>query len=226
MKWKVIDSGSASPEQNMAIDAELLKSAGQMPILHLYEFEGAAATYGYFIRPFAHLNEERVKQKGLKLARRPTGGGIIFHLWDFTFSLLLPAAHPAYSRNPLDNYTAINGKVGQILSALCAKSPTLLKEKGCCSPFCMAKPTIYDLLLGGQKVGGAAQRSTKQGLLHQGSIALHPPEEDYLKDLLLDQEMIEKMQQNSGFIASDKTPLKELREKLKTLFIERITSWI
>ena len=39
----------------------------------------------------------------------------------------------------------------------------------------MAKPTPFDLVIEGKKVGGAAQRRTRKGLLHQGSLSVCPP---------------------------------------------------
>ena len=35
---------------------------------------------------------------------------------------------------------------------------------------CFARPVVYDVLVSGAKVAGAAQRRTRHGLLHQGSI--------------------------------------------------------
>jgi lipoate-protein ligase A len=40
------------------------------------------------------------------------------------------------------------------------------------SAACFENPVSDDLLHGGQKVGGAGQRRTRQGLLHQGSLQL------------------------------------------------------
>ena len=48
----------------------------------------------------------------------------------------------------------------------------------------MAKPTKYDVLWEGKKVAGAAQRKTKAGFLHQGSISLVMPPQDYLNYIL------------------------------------------
>ena len=53
MDWEVIDTGVSSAEQNMQRDAHLLESALRFsrPVLHLYEWEGRCATYGYFLDP-------------------------------------------------------------------------------------------------------------------------------------------------------------------------------
>jgi lipoate---protein ligase len=54
-----------------------------------------------------------------------------------------------------------------------------------CFHFCMAKPTKYDVMWDGRKVAGAAQRKTKKGYLHQGTIALVMPPQEYLEQILL-----------------------------------------
>ena len=62
MKWKILDTGKRSAEDNMAIDAKLLEEMkpDDSPILHLYEWEGKAATYGYFLDPKKFLGSFRL----------------------------------------------------------------------------------------------------------------------------------------------------------------------
>src|SRR6185437_12939141 len=55
-----------------------------------------------------------------------------------------------------------------------------------CGRFCMARPTKYDVMLGSRKIAGAAQRKTKEGYLHQGTIALRMPSDAVLGELLKD----------------------------------------
>jgi lipoate-protein ligase A len=191
MEWKVLDTGCASAEMNMHFDASLLESDGAQPILHLYEWDAASATYGYFHRPEAYLNIGAAERKGLQLARRPTGGGIIFHLWDMAFSVFIPAHRPEFSPNPLENYAFVNRAVLTAVQAFLGKELplSLIAEDApalqpTCSHFCMARPTKYDVLLEGKKIAGAAQRKTKKGFLHQGSIALTLPPSGYLDELL------------------------------------------
>jgi lipoate---protein ligase len=220
VKWKVIDTGISSPEKNMQIDVELLDNL-EIPTLHLYEWKGDCATYGHFTKPENFLNMDAVKKRGLNLAKRPTGGGIIFHLWDFAFSILVPADHPAFSRNVLDNYAYVNNIV---IRALKKEGCDLLSQEQQpqdeqCRYFCMAKPTRYDVMLGEKKVGGAAQRCTKKGFLHQGTISLVSPPEEYLKDVLLSENnVLEAMKMNSYYLLGDNWNDNELslsRKKIK-----------
>ncbi|MFZ0566336.1 MAG: lipoate--protein ligase family protein [Chlamydiales bacterium] len=210
----------------MELDKKLLSSLEneKEPILHLYDWEGESATYGYFIKPLDYFNSEGVSKHGLNLARRPTGGGIVFHNCDLAFSVLVPASFPSFSLNPLDNYHFINHRVMSAIQQLLKDlSIELLPEELQymdlpSSNFCMAKPTKFDVMIRGKKVCGAAMRKTRQGYLYQGSILLGFLSDDYLRDLLIaGKQVIEKMRQNSLAILGENWTFNELQETRRHL---------
>ncbi len=176
----------------MDLDRDLLDQLdpNSKAILHLYEWDGPSATCGYFIDKSKNLCLEGVKKHGLSVARRPTGGGIVLHVSDLAFSVLVPANHEGYHENTLDNYHYVNNKVKKALKSfikttnlkLLPANPTPLDIA--CQNFCMAKPTIYDVMYEGKKIAGAAQRKKKQGYLHQGTISLALPDMNLLRDIL------------------------------------------
>lgn len=193
-KWEILDTGRQTAVENMRLDSELLEKAEELthPILHFYEWEGECATYGYFTDPAKLLNLQSAEKLSLHLARRPTGGGIVFHIWDMAFSVIVPAHLPEFSMNTLENYAFVNKAVllavkeffgGSLPLSLIPED--LTQWDADCSRFCMAKPTKYDVMWEGKKVAGAAQRKTKVGFLHQGTIALVMPPSDYLDKILL-----------------------------------------
>ena len=188
--------------ENMSLDERLLAECkpGDPLILHLYEWQRPSLTFGYFMRLEDLLNIERLNAHGIDYARRPTGGGVIFHIWDVAFSIIVPSDHPFYFENTLECYGAINGGVKKAISKVVSNLDLLSfdpKGTGASNHFCMAKPTIYDVMLGGRKVAGAAQRKKKNGLLHQGTISVEIPDFDLLKELLLDQSVVEQIQMNT-----------------------------
>ena len=85
-----------------------------------------------FYRSGRHLDLKALEASGLHLARRPTGGGIIFHLTDFAFSVLIPANHPSFSQNTLENYALVNRPVAFAISEI-APSPPGLHSAFLCS---------------------------------------------------------------------------------------------
>lgn len=233
MKWQLIESVGLSAEEIMAKDFELLNQLDgeSQIILHFYEWAKPSLTYGYFINPSKHLNINALKKEGIDFAKRPTGGGIIFHLGDFAFSILIPAHHPCISLNPLANYHYINNHISHIVCELTKKkhSIELLKQgttqtRSNVDAFCMAKPTQYDIIIDGKKIGGAAQRKTKKGLLHQASLSLIPISETWMKKFLIyDQEILRSMKEQSGFLIENScVSINQVYQELKSLLIKQI----
>lgn len=225
MKWQVIHSGVGLAEKHMETDQHLLNNIAfhNQPILRFYDWQEPSATYGYFINPYDYLDKEELQKTGLNLARRPTGGGIVFHLTDLAFSILIPASFPAFSTNTLENYAFVNSIVSQaivkfkkgISTQLLANDIQCGSTDGC--HFCMAKPTIYDVMVDGKKVGGAAQRRTKNGFLHQGTISLTIPDSKYLKVVLNEDIVAEMKSQSYQLIDSECLTIKKLEEARATL---------
>lgn len=221
----IIESGRLDPESIMEKDAQLLEQLDPygMPAIHFYDWSAPCLTYGYFIDPAVHLDLKALDRCGLLRARRPTGGGIIFHLTDFAFSVLIPACHPSLSNNTLENYAFVNQCVAQAIASLGPQnvSPALLPP-ACCSTaerpsFCLAQPTPYDLVIGRKKVGGAAQRRTKKGLLHQATLSLCQPPYDLLSKVLKDPQVIVSMKENSDCLFSRENELQAQRNLIKDL---------
>lgn len=173
----------------MEFDEKLLLSMpeGGDPVLHFYDWVKPAATYGLFLDPSLFLRS----QEGLDLAKRPTGGGLLFHIWDLAFSVVIPKGHPGYHKEVMSNYKFINDAV---LAAckdflrevapinLLPEDPLPLDEHA--KHFCFAKPTKYDVMIQGKKIAGAAQRKKKNAYLHQGSISIVMPKFDILEKIL------------------------------------------
>ncbi len=228
MIWEVLDTGRRSAEENMAIDRKLLEelSSDGKPILHFYDWEGESATHGYFLKPEEFLDLENAEKWGLKLARRPTGGGVTFHVTDLAFSVLVPANFPHFSLNTMENYLYINSAVKRAVEHFLSESgiSQLLSVETPgrdehCAHFCMAKATKYDVMIQGRKVAGAAQRRLKQGYLHQGSISIGMPKSDFLDQVLLPDTLVHQaMKENTFSLLGDswvKSDIEEARHQLK-----------
>jgi lipoate-protein ligase A len=227
--WKLIDTGRQSAKKNMEIDTNLLSSLKphDHPILHFYDWDGPSASYGYFTKVERFFDIPKAKKVSIQLVRRPTGGGIIFHMWDLAFSVLLPSKHKSFSMNTLENYQLINNAVLKAVKKYFTSDPDLLCSENDIidqrSFFCMAKPTLFDVILGKKKIAGAAQRRKTQGLLHQGSISIACPIWEFLEEILQEEgKVLEAMRQNSYYILgpgwSDRalTDIRaEIREDLK-----------
>lgn len=223
--FEIVDDGRGSASLQMERDQALIDSLSERkrPCLRFYEWEKPTVTYGYFIDPEKHFEKHlRIDSTRFDFARRPTGGGILFHVDDFPFSVAVPACHPCYSENILENYHLINDIVLHAVQETFSKELLSLEEKkegrGVFQEFCMASPTKYDLLLDGAKIGGSAQRKTKYGFVHQGSIFLAMPCWDMIDEVFHgDKEIIASMKATSrGLCGSPSQPnmRKELMQAL------------
>lgn len=155
---------------NMAIDEALLEGVGGTPILRVYRWAQPAISFGVF-EEFAPV---RAKFPRHEWVRRWTGGGVVEHGADLTYSLIAPRGCAWAAGGAEESYRLVHLAIaGALRGAEIAaeKAPRVSRA-------CFENPVRHDLLLEGRKIGGAAQRRTRRGLLHQGSIiAAVPPGE-------------------------------------------------
>ncbi len=209
MVWEIIDTGCNSAQFNMDFDADLLKNLRSDPFLHFYSWSRRSITFGYFLSPDRLLDLSALAELEIDIARRPTGGGVVFHWCDLAFSVLIPASSPWYAFDLATSYSWFNGIVRSAISAFIderAEIDLITGEDHLDKPekrfFCMAKATKYDLVFQGKKVVGAAQRKTKKGILHQVTISLMAPEPETLKKVLPNEEIQQAIMANSHYLLS------------------------
>lgn len=149
---------------NMAFDEVLLERIAA-PTLRLYYWESEAVSFGYFIRHTAVA----ALANGRELVRRMTGGGIVEHGTDLTYSLLFPAGHALAECPPRESYRAVHAAIAQWMEARGLLANLAPPPTGT-GDVCFEKAAEFDLVAADRKIAGAAQRRTRLGLLHQGSI--------------------------------------------------------
>ena len=95
------DESTRTAAINMAIDEALLENAIK-PAIRFYQWDHPALSFGYFGRYADVANENR------DLVRRWTGGGIVFHGEDLTYSVVIPARHPRCGESAKSIYEKIH----------------------------------------------------------------------------------------------------------------------
>ncbi len=155
----------------MALDEALLEQAATIgqPVLRFYSWTEPAATFGYFQK----YSEVEQLTKLRPLVRRPTGGGIVSHDADWTYSLIFPPKDPWYALKAVESYQRVHLWIQAAFAAaglLTQLAPEARKEA---PGQCFAGAERHDVLCKDRKIAGAAQRRSRQGLLIQGSI--QPP---------------------------------------------------
>jgi lipoyl(octanoyl) transferase len=156
-----------SGPEAMAVDEWLLETT-QVPVLRVYGWQGEWGSLGYF----GKLSEAKAAFPDLDWVRRWTGGGVVDHRADWTYTLVIPAGEALASERGAESYRQIHTALAETLRGegrelrLCDG----LGKTG--QAACFLNPVDYDLVGAmGEKLAGAGQRRSRAGLLHQGSVA-------------------------------------------------------
>ena len=158
---------------NMAWDELRLRLAVNegFPLLRFYGWAEPAATFGRF-QKFADVNEWTSIRP---LLRRPTGGGLVLHGDDWTYSLVFPSGDAWYGLQARESYLRLHqwiqrafGKL-DFATELAPAQKVVLGKAG----RCFAGAEANDLVFLRKKIAGAAQKRDRSGLLIQGSV--QPP---------------------------------------------------
>ena len=170
------DGAAHSAAMNMAIDEAVLEYA-PVPSIRFYRWHSPALSFGYFgkFAQVASYSGER------DLVRRWTGGGIVFHGDDLTYSIVIPANDKAFSESSTSIYEKVhralcdalegNGKRAIVAEGADPGAADAIQTAFSAGGYnCFANPVRADVMVDGRKIAGAAQRRTRRGLLQQGSI--------------------------------------------------------
>jgi lipoyl(octanoyl) transferase len=154
-----------SAAMNMAIDEALLRCISA-PMLRVYRWARPAVSFGYFEKwgPVQSAHPQR------ELVRRWTGGGVVLHGEDWTYSLLVPEACDFARVSAVESYGAIHDALTRALRDHGIDASVSENTHAKISQACFENAVRHDVLHDGKKIAGAAQRRTQFGLLHQGSI--------------------------------------------------------
>lgn len=174
-RWDLWDDCAREPALNMALDVALLDDAAQRgrPLLRFYQWDRPAVSIGY------HQNADSAPTDRYAVVRRPTGGGVVYHDHDFTYTVVVPQVHWLTRKDRNASYRYINDAVSAGLRQ-CGFTADLSDAEirsgvNRRAMVCFEHPTRYDIVMNGHKIAGSAQRRTKQGMIHQGSIHFGAP---------------------------------------------------
>jgi len=151
---------------NMARDEALLLTSST-PVLRVYRWSGPWVSFGCF----GALAETQAAFPDRPLVRRWTGGGIVDHADDWTYSLIVPRGDPLATLGTAESYRFIHAALATALAAVGVASGLADAPPPGRGGLCFQRPVLADVVdTAGRKLAGAAQRRTRFGLLHQGSV--------------------------------------------------------
>jgi lipoate-protein ligase A len=139
------------------------------PVLRFYGWTELAASFGYS-QEYAEIEKLTMLRP---LVRRPTGGGVVPHDADWTYSLIFPPRHPWYRIKAVESYQRVHEWLRDAFSRMNVSTTLSPQRQKEIPGQCFVGAEKDDLLWHGRKIAGAAQRRSRNGLLIQGSV--QPP---------------------------------------------------
>src|SRR5204863_9189337 len=140
------------------------------PVLRFYGWNQPAASFGYF-QKIAEIERATPLRP---LVRRPTGGGLVPHAADWTYSVVIPPGHAWYELRAAESYEQMHRWIQSAFAQLGIETELASSARHEVPGQCFAGHEKSDVLWFGKKIAGAAQRRTRTGLLIQGSIQPQP----------------------------------------------------
>jgi len=179
MNLHLLPSRTGGAAENMATDFLLLQrypAAAHARFRH-YGWHRSAFTFGYS-QKIVWVRTQLPPGETFDLCRRPTGGGVVDHREDWTYTLVIPRGHPLEEARATESYRAVHAALAGALTtqgvpAELKKATEPASDNSPPGPgVCFQRPELYDVVhtATGEKIAGAAQKRNKHGLLFQGSI--------------------------------------------------------
>lgn len=170
----LLDSPPLDVFGQMALDEALAKSKPETFVLRFFRWKGVGATFGYAQR-IAEVERALPPDLARACTRRPTGGGVVPHLEDLTFSCVFPAAGEL---RPTEIYRRLHAAIlaglrGTVPGARLAASGGRGAPRGPGGASqCFVEPVALDVMAADRKILGGAIRRYGETVLYQGSLQL------------------------------------------------------
>ena len=187
--WRFIDLSVGTAYENMATDEAIFISCQQgmsPPTLRLYGWQPPAISLGYFQKLESAVDMEECRRRGIDVVRRLTGGRAVLHHHELTYAVIAPENVPPFSPRVLDTYMTIGSCLLNALNGFGLNAHWVaLRDKrrgGTALPrhetaSCFSAPSWYEIMVGGKKICGSAQKRGSGVFLQHGSILIdHDPD--------------------------------------------------
>jgi len=163
-----IDPVARDGRHAMAVD-EWLCGVAELPVLRVYQWDGDWCSLGYF----GEIRSARARVDCPNWVRRITGGGVVDHRCDWTYSLVVPKSEAVANWRGGASYHAFHEALSTVLRAEGIDCCLSSGAAGNGEALCFSNPVDHDIVCpDGRKLAGAGQRRSREGLLHQGSVAV------------------------------------------------------
>lgn len=172
-KGIIIETDPLDVYGQMAADEAVCEALPASYVLRFYNWKSPGITFGYSQRRKAVTEAVTAAGSAITdIVRRPTGGGIVFHEKDLTFSFIFHS--PGVYFEPGKIYDRLHKAINSEYARLGISFDLLnedTKDYAVNDPVmnCFAKPVNMDILYNGKKVLGGALRKLGDYMLYQAS---------------------------------------------------------
>jgi lipoyl(octanoyl) transferase len=185
--WRLLLTPAADGAQNMALDEALMSRARETGefTLRVYSWSTPTLSFGRNQSARRLYDLDRIRSRGLRVVRRPTGGRAILHHREITYSVTAPTSDAGDLRQ---SYDRINRVLVAGLERLGVRTEIATPTERAALPGpspCFDAPSAGELVLNGKKLAGSAQWRTDGALLQHGSILIED-DQSSLADLMVD----------------------------------------
>jgi lipoate-protein ligase A len=163
----VID-GHCTGAENMRRD-ELLHARAR-PAVRLYGWAPEAVSLGHS-QTAAEIDGDAVREYGLDVVQRKTGGGGILHAaTEVTYAVVLPLDHAALPANLAGSFGYLSQGVVAALQSLGLPAELESMPDRTRDALCYVRVQGTNVMVRGKKISGGAQRRTRWAVLQHGTV--------------------------------------------------------
>ena len=171
----VLPRQAADAVVNMAADQMLLEHYPAPDRVRFRPFAWSAPAFTFGVSQSWAKYRAQVPAD-IPLVRRCTGGGLVSHLDDWTFALVIPPGHPLFEAEAMASYAAVHEALQEALlrqGQPVTLAPLPAGQRDFRAPddgSRRAEPNDLVRADDGRKVAGAAQKRNRHGLLIEGYV--------------------------------------------------------
>jgi lipoate-protein ligase A len=221
-QWLYWQDATHDPYFNMAVDEVLLANSALLDgkvLVRVYRWDRPSVSFGS-----SQICPQELADK-YTLVRRPTGGGVVYHDVDLTYTVVVPPGHSILQLDRMESYKVFHEAL--LIKMTEDGVAAVLEDHGTdhvdrATMQCFVSPSRFDLVApSGSKYAGAAQRRTRMGILHQGSILLEAAGGSWDK---LHAELLESLKIKFNVEYQDWQPPQELINEATRLGVEKYST--
>ncbi|MGI6628227.1 MAG: lipoate--protein ligase family protein [Bacillota bacterium] len=178
MKVRLLSHGPMKGRYNMSVDEAIQNACrrGEVgPTLRFYQWEPACLSLGHFQDVTREVNFQNLKDLGIDLVRRSTGGKAVLHDDELTYSIVIPErdlpgtileTYQELSKALLDGLRALGipAEMAALEHGVTARDPRFRQAA------CFSAPSWYEIVAYEKKITGSAQVRRGGIILQHGSI--------------------------------------------------------